>query len=133
MGVWDIAPMDQWGLAHLCLSIGQRKSVRRNGRIARMCLRKFEKQGIKESLGYCANGPMGVRSHMSKPRTKEGSEEKWRDCSNVSNTIVKQGIEGSLVSCANGPMGLILPMSKTRSKKGSEEKWQDCSIVSKTI
>ena len=41
---------------------------------------------------------------MSKTRSKKGIEEKYRDCSNVSNTIVKQDIEGSLEYCANGPM-----------------------------
>ena len=62
------------------------------------------KQGIEESLGYCANGPMAVRSPMSKNRYKQDSEEKWRDCSNVSKTIENQDIEGSLAYCANGPM-----------------------------
>ena len=33
------------------------------------------KQGIEGSLGYCANGPMGVSSPMSKTRSKQGSEE----------------------------------------------------------
>ena len=39
-------------------------------------------QIIEESLGYCANGPMGVRSPMSKTSSKQG-----RYCSNVSKTI----------------------------------------------
>ena len=46
------------------------------------------KQSIEVSLGYCANGPMGVSSPMSKTRSKQG-----RYCSNVSKTIEKQGIE----------------------------------------
>ena len=41
---------------------------------------------------------------MSKTRTKQGIEEKWGDCSNVSTAIVKQGIKGSLGYCANRPM-----------------------------
>ena len=53
----------------------------------------IEKQGIEGRSGYCANGPMGLRSPMSKTRSKLGSEGKWRDCSNVSNTIEKQGIK----------------------------------------
>ena len=32
------------------------------------------KQSIEVSLGYCANGPMGVSSTMSKTRSKLGSE-----------------------------------------------------------
>ena len=52
-------------------------------------------QGIEGSLEYCANGPRVVISPMSKTRPKQGIEEKWGDCSNVSKTIVKQGIEGS--------------------------------------
>ena len=70
---------------------------------------------------------------MSKTSSKQGSEEKWGDFSNVSKTILKQGIEGSLGYCANGPMGVSSPMSKNRLKQGSEEKWRDCSNVSKTI
>ena len=62
------------------------------------------KQGIEVSLGYCANGPMGVSSPMSKTRPKQGIEEKWGYHSNVSNTIVRKVIEGSLGYCANGPM-----------------------------
>ena len=38
-------------------------------------------QSIEESLGYCANGPMGVSLSMSKTWSKQG-----RDCSNVSKT-----------------------------------------------
>ena len=45
------------------------------------------KQIIDGSLGYSANGPMGVSSPMSKIIPKQG-----RDCSNVSKTIEKQGI-----------------------------------------
>ena len=75
------------------------------------------KQSIEESLGYCANAPMVVRSHMSKTRSNKG-----QDFSNVSKTIYKQGIEGMSVYCANGPVGVILPMSKTRSNLVSEVK-----------
>ena len=35
------------------------------------------KQFIDGSLGYCANGPIGVRSPMSKTRSKQAIEEKW--------------------------------------------------------
>ena len=65
-------------------------------------------------MGYCANGPMGVSSPMSKTRLKQGSEDKWRDFSNMSKTIEKQGIEGSLGYCANGPMEVNSHMSNTR-------------------
>ena len=34
------------------------------------------KQGIEGSLGFCANGPMGVSSPMSKTIPKEGIKEK---------------------------------------------------------
>ena len=78
------------------------------------------KQSIGGSLVYCANGPMGVSSPMSKTRAKQG-----RDCSNVSKIIEKLSIEGRLGYCANGPMGVNSPMLKTRSKLGSEGKWQD--------
>ena len=54
------------------------------------------KQGIGGNLEYCANGPIGVSSPMSKTLLKQGIEYKWGDCSNMSNTIVKQCIEGSL-------------------------------------
>ena len=54
------------------------------------------KQGTGGSLGYCANGPIGVISPISKTRSKQGLEDKWQDRSNVSKTIVKQGIDGSL-------------------------------------
>ena len=57
---------------------------------------------------------------MSKTRSKQGSEKKWQDCSNVSKTIEKQGIEGRLGYCANGKMVVSSPMSKTRSKHGFE-------------
>ena len=82
----------------------------------------IEKQGIEGSLGYCANRPMGVSSPMSKTRSKLGSEDKWRDCSNVSKTNERQGMEVSLEYCANGKIGVSSPMSKTRSKQGIEEK-----------
>ena len=59
---------------------------------------------------------------MSKTRSKQGSEDKWWDCSNVSKTIDKQVIEGRLVYCANGPIGVISSMSKTSSNLGSEGK-----------
>ena len=62
------------------------------------------KQSIDGSLGYCANGPMGVSSPMSNTRPKQGSEKKWQDFSNASKKIEKQGIEGWLGYCANGPM-----------------------------
>ena len=41
---------------------------------------------------------------MSKTRSKQVSEEKWGDRSNVSKKILKQGIEGSFEYCANVPM-----------------------------
>ena len=69
---------------------------------------------------------------MYNTRSKQGSEEKWRDCSNVSKTIEKQGIEVSLEYCANGPMGVSSSMSNNRPKQVSEDKWRDCSNVSKT-
>ena len=78
------------------------------------------KKIIEVNLEYCANGPMGVSSPMSKTRAKQG-----RDCSNVSKIIEKLSIEGRLGYCANGPMGVNSPMPKTRSKLGSEGKWQD--------
>ena len=78
------------------------------------------KQSIEGSLGYCANGPMGVSLPMSKTRSKQR-----QDCSNVSNIIEKQGIDGRLVYCANRPMGVSSPMYKTRSKLGSKGKWRD--------
>ena len=34
------------------------------------------KQGIEGSLGYCAKGPIGVSSPMSKTRSKLGGEKK---------------------------------------------------------
>ena len=57
---------------------------------------------------------------MSKTTPNQGSENKWGDCSNVSNTIEKQGIEESLGYYANGSMGVSSPMSKTRLKQGIE-------------
>ena len=66
----------------------------------------IKKQSIEGSLGYCANGKMGISSHMSKNRSNKGSEDKWRDCSNVSKTTEKKGIEGRLGYCDNGPMGV---------------------------
>ena len=91
------------------------------------------KQIIEGSLVYCANGPMGVSSHMFKTRLKQGSEEICRDCPNEPKKIDKQGIEVRLGYCTKGPMGVRSPMSKTRSKLVSEGKWRDCSNVSKTI
>ena len=35
------------------------------------------KQGIEESLRYCANEPIGVSSLMSNTRSKQGIEVKW--------------------------------------------------------
>ena len=52
----------------------------------------IDKKGIEVGLEYCANGPIGVISPMSKTRLKQGIEEKWEDHSNVSKTIAKQGI-----------------------------------------
>ena len=43
---------------------------------------------------------------MSKTRSKQSSEEKWGDLSNVSKAIDEKGIDVSLVYCANGPMGV---------------------------
>ena len=37
----------------------------------------IEKQSVEVSLGYCANGPMGVSSPMSKTRPKKGIEKIW--------------------------------------------------------
>ena len=79
------------------------------------------KQGIEGSLGYCANGPIGFSSPMSKNRLKQGIEEKWGDCSNVSNTIVKQGIEGFLGYCANVPIDI--------GKTDYEEGWRKGGIT----
>ena len=70
---------------------------------------------------------------MSKTRSKQGSENKRRDCSNVSKTIKKQGVEGSLEYCANGSIGVSSPMYKTRPKKGIEGRLGDRSNVLKTI
>ena len=78
------------------------------------------KQSIEGSLGYCANGTMIVSSPMSNTMLKQGSERKWRDCSNLSKTFEKQGIKGSLGYCANEQMGVSSPISKTRSNLGSE-------------
>ena len=91
------------------------------------------KQDIEGSLGYFANGPMGVRSPMSKTNMKKGIEDKWGDCSNVSKIILKQGTEGSLGYCAIGPIGVSSPMSKTRPQQGTEEKWDDRFNVSNKI
>ena len=79
-------------------------------------------QGIERMSGYCANGPMGVISTMSKTRSNIGSEGKWWDCSNMSKTIENQGIKGSLEYCAKGPIRVSSPMSKTRSKQDIEGK-----------
>ena len=70
---------------------------------------------------------------MYKTRSKQGSEDKWGDCSVVSKTIVKQVIKVILGYCANGPMGVSSPMSKTRPKRGIEDKRRDIYNVSKTI
>ena len=70
---------------------------------------------------------------MSKTRSKQCSEEKWGNHSNVSKTILKQIIEGSLGYCANGTILDSSPIYKTRSKQGSEGKCPDCSNVSKII
>ena len=51
----------------------------------------IEKQGIKGSLEYYVNGPIGVSSPMYKTRLNQVIEEKWGDRSNVPKTIVKQG------------------------------------------
>ena len=37
------------------------------------------KKGVEGSLGYCANGPIGISSPMSKTRPKQIIEEKWGD------------------------------------------------------
>ena len=37
--VWDIAPMGQWELAHLCLRLGQSKALRKYGKIYPIFLR----------------------------------------------------------------------------------------------
>ena len=78
------------------------------------------KQGIEESLGYCAKELRGVISPMSKTRLNQGIEGKWGDCSNVYKTIVKQDIEGRLGYCANEPIGVSSPMSNTGSNQGIE-------------
>ena len=81
----------------------------------------IDKQGIEGRSGYCANGPMGVSSSMSKTRSKLGNEVKWRDFSNVSKTIEKQGTKGRLKYCANGPIGVSSHMYKTRLKQDIDE------------
>ena len=58
---------------------------------------------------------------MSKSRLKQGIEEKWGDCSNVSKTIVKQGIEGCLGYCINVPMVI--------GKTDYEEGWRKGGIA----
>ena len=75
----------------------------------------------------------GDSSPMHKTRSKQVSEEKWRDSSNLSKTILKQGIEGSSGYCSNRPMGVSSLMSKTRTKQGSEDKCWYCSNVSMVI
>ena len=69
------------------------KTSLKQGRDCSNVSKTIEKQGLEGSLRYCANGPMVVSSPMSKTRSKQGSEEKWGDCSNVSKTTVKQDIE----------------------------------------
>ena len=91
------------------------------------------KQSIEGSLGYCTNGTMGVIPHMSKTRSNQGSDNKWRDCYYVYKTIEKKGIERSLEYCSNRPIGASPPMSKTRSKQDIEGEWGDCSNMFKTI
>ena len=51
------------------------------------------KQLMEGSLGYSANGPIGVSSTMSKTSLKQRIEDKSGGLSNVSKTIVKQVIE----------------------------------------
>ena len=63
--------------------------VRKNWRDLSNVSKTLEKQGIDGSLEYCANGPIGVSSPMSKTRLKQGGDGKWGDRSNVSKTIVK--------------------------------------------
>ena len=74
------------------------------------------KQVTEGSFGYCANGPIGVFSPISKTRLKQGIEGKWEDFFNVSNTIVKHVIEGSLVYCAKRLIVVFSLMSKTSLK-----------------
>ena len=50
----------------------------------------IEKQGITVSLEYCAKGPIGIRSPMSKTRPKQDIEEKWGDFSNVKIKTLKE-------------------------------------------
>ena len=66
--------------------------------------KKIEKQGIQGILEYCANKPIRVSSLMYKTRSKQGIDDKYGDCSNVSKTIVKQSTDVSLGHFANGPM-----------------------------
>ena len=72
------------------------KNSSKQGRDCSNVSKIIEKQGIEGSSGYCANGPMGVTSPMSKARSNLGSEGKCRDCYNVSKTIEKQGIRITL-------------------------------------
>ena len=91
------------------------------------------KQGIDGMLVYCANGPVGVISPMSKTRSNLVSEVKQRDCINMSKTIDKQGIKGSLEYCAKEPIIVIPHMYKTMQKQDIVGKWGDRSNVFKTI
>ena len=62
------------------------------------------KKSIAVSLGYCANGTIGVSSPMSKTRSKQDIEGKWGDFSNVFKTIENQDTERTLEHGANGQM-----------------------------
>ena len=66
-------------------------------------------QKIRESEKVRENE--GNSSPKSKTRSKQVSEDKWGDLSNVYKTIVKQIIEVSLGYCANGPIGVRSHMS----------------------
>ena len=64
---------------------------------------------------------------MSETRPKQGIEEKWEDCSNVSKTIAKKGIEGILGYCTNGPMTI----GKSDFERGMTtyvQKWKTAEI-----
>ena len=85
------------------------------------------KQVIEGSLEYCANGPIGVSSPISKTRLNQGIEGEWGDHSNVFKTILKQGTEGSFGNCANGPMN----MGKSYFERGMTtyaKKWKTSEI-----
>ena len=82
---------------------------------------------------------------MSKTWSKQGSEEKWGNWSNISKTIVRQSIEGSLRYCANVPMNIgkydfeggvatcaqklktaDIPKRNPEGRLHAEKKQQDC-------